>query len=231
MNNTNQMVSVPCELLEQALDAAAAVGMQDVADELGRLLTPTVDQNQVDLLPCPFCGGKADLRCSAGRDPDWFVECTECMASASVFSQDKLEGWNNRTQGLLDRPAEQHQGEPIMLTAVATLVDDGDGGLEPSWLLEGDTAELFAGMLLLVADNAPDLCSEDGSAQVYTRADPGEVERLREALAAQQRIHQRYSDAMCELGELLRNCFIAMLKGGYSKPLRERIKAALECTP
>lgn len=80
------------------------------------------------------------------------------------------------------KPAEQHQGEPIMLTAVATLVDDGDGGLEPSWLLEGGTAELLAGMTLLVAENAPELCQEDGSAEVYTRADPGEVERLRTAL-------------------------------------------------
>ncbi|MBI6922208.1 hypothetical protein JET68_25815 [Pseudomonas monteilii] len=41
MNDTNQMVSVPCELLEQALDAAAAAGMQDVADELDRILTPS----------------------------------------------------------------------------------------------------------------------------------------------------------------------------------------------
>lgn len=79
-------------------------------------------------------------------------------------------------------PAQQHQGEPIMLTAVATLVEDGDGGLEASWLLEGGTAELFAGMTLLVADNAPDLCSEDGSAQLYPHADPGEVERLRDEL-------------------------------------------------
>lgn len=41
MNETNRMVSVPCELPEQALDAAAAVGMQEVADELDRILTPT----------------------------------------------------------------------------------------------------------------------------------------------------------------------------------------------
>lgn len=47
MNYTNQMVSVPCELLEQALDAAAAVGMQDVADELDRILTPPTTAHQV----------------------------------------------------------------------------------------------------------------------------------------------------------------------------------------
>lgn len=46
MNNTNRMVSVPCELLEQALDAAAAVGMQDVADELDRILTPSSTERQ-----------------------------------------------------------------------------------------------------------------------------------------------------------------------------------------
>jgi len=57
-----------------------------------------------ELLPCPFCGGKADSRCTAGPDPDWFVECTECLASAPVFNQDKLDGWNNRA-----KPIEQPQ--------------------------------------------------------------------------------------------------------------------------
>lgn len=47
MNDTNQMVSVPCELLEQALDAAAAVGMQDVVDELNRILTPSTVVHQL----------------------------------------------------------------------------------------------------------------------------------------------------------------------------------------
>jgi len=51
-----------------------------------------------NLLPCPFCGGKADSRCTAGPDPDWFVECTECFASAPVFNEDKLDGWNRRAQ-------------------------------------------------------------------------------------------------------------------------------------
>ncbi|MCE0875938.1 Lar family restriction alleviation protein [Pseudomonas monteilii] len=61
-----------------------------------------------DLLPCPFCGGKADSHCTAGPYPDWFVQCTECLASAHVFSEDKLDGWNNRAL-----PAEQHKGEPV----------------------------------------------------------------------------------------------------------------------
>ncbi|MNP34346.1 hypothetical protein D3C76_1276270 [compost metagenome] len=48
MNDTNRMVSVPCELLEQALDAAAACGMQDVADELDRILTPIAEIARLD---------------------------------------------------------------------------------------------------------------------------------------------------------------------------------------
>ncbi|MGE8050818.1 hypothetical protein ACQKPT_21265 [Pseudomonas monteilii] len=53
MNDTTRMVSVPCELLELALDAAAAVGMQDVVDELNRLLTPTTAKSAelIDMLP------------------------------------------------------------------------------------------------------------------------------------------------------------------------------------
>lgn len=67
----------------------------------------TPDNN---LLPCPFCGGKADSRCTAGPYPDWFVECTECHASASVFSEDKLDGWNSRAQ-----PASQATPKALML--------------------------------------------------------------------------------------------------------------------
>ncbi|MNJ10731.1 hypothetical protein D3C77_48950 [compost metagenome] len=78
----------------------------------------------------------------------------------------------------LAQPAAKHQGQPIMLTAVGELQEDGEGGLEVQWLLEGGTAELEHGMLLLVAENN-ELCGEDGRAEVHTHADAGEVERLR----------------------------------------------------
>ncbi len=50
---TPKFLSVTSEPLEQALDAAAAVGMQDVADELDRILTPTNAQTSklTDALP------------------------------------------------------------------------------------------------------------------------------------------------------------------------------------
>lgn len=91
------------------------------------------------------------------------------------------------------QPAEQPQGEPIMLTAAAKLVDDGDGGLEASWLLEGGTSELFEGMLLLVAHNAPELCEEDGSAEVYANADAGELELARKMLRSVQRREKKWA--------------------------------------
>lgn len=47
MIDTNPMVCVPRDLLEEALDAAAAVGMQDVADELDRILTPSTALHQL----------------------------------------------------------------------------------------------------------------------------------------------------------------------------------------
>lgn len=72
---------------------------------------------------------------------------------------------------------------------------------------------------------------------LYTHADPGEVQRLRglvglaesEALSA---IVERdeLREQLAERDALLRDCFTAMLKGGYSKPLRERIKAVLSAS-
>lgn len=111
----------------------------------------------------------------------WDCPARKCLVIESDWPEYEPT-WAAIEARVTGKPAEQLQGKPIMLTAVAELVDDGDGGLEALWLLEGGTAELFAGMTLLVADNAPDLCSEDGSAEVYTHADPGEVERLRDAL-------------------------------------------------
>jgi len=64
----------------------------------------------------------------------------------------------------------QHPNEPVALTAVATLRDDGDGGLEPEWLLEGGTAELFEGAVLLIADTDQTLCEEDGHCEMYRQS-------------------------------------------------------------
>lgn len=64
----------------------------------------------------------------------------------------------------LTRPAQTEQ-EPIQVTAVAVMRDDGDGGLEPDWLLEGGTAEMMAGMVLVVAEG--DITGDEGHGEVY----------------------------------------------------------------
>lgn len=95
----------------------------------------------------------------------------------------------------------------------------------------------------------------DQAIPVYTHADPGEVERLRKELEialsdikVEQRVSRNlrqhktdYMEAaeesrkallakLAEQESLLRDCFKSMLKGGYAKPLRERIKVALAAT-
>ncbi|MFI8479680.1 hypothetical protein ACIGCM_03825 [Pseudomonas sp. NPDC078700] len=61
--------------------------------------------------------------------------------------------------------------DEIQMCAVAVMRDDGDGGLEPDWLLEGGTAELMDGMFLLVADRT-DVTDDEGSGVVYTHPQP-----------------------------------------------------------
>lgn len=93
---------------------------------------PTENRSSnTEIKPCPFCGGKAESRCTAGPDPDWFVQCTECRASADVFSEDNLTGWNNRALA-----AEQHQGEPVALPsckAKLSMSHDWDQGHSDGW--------------------------------------------------------------------------------------------------
>lgn len=62
MNDANQMVRAPRELLEQALDAAAAVGMQDVADELDRILTPRAEQHPGEFAALSRHGGDLNFQ-------------------------------------------------------------------------------------------------------------------------------------------------------------------------
>ena len=49
-----------------------------------------------ELLPCPFCGGEAEIH------PAYYgcyVECIDCDASTRVegFESDAIEAWNTRT--------------------------------------------------------------------------------------------------------------------------------------
>jgi hypothetical protein len=53
----------------------------------------------LELLPCPFCGGDAEMREATTCHDTWFVRCTECQCK-TVTSYDKYEPtvtWNART--------------------------------------------------------------------------------------------------------------------------------------
>jgi|GEM_PF-4549403 len=71
--------------------------MTELKFQMRDIPVPTENRSSnSEIKPCPFCGEKAELHCTAGPDPDWFVQCTECRASADVFSEDNLTGWNDR---------------------------------------------------------------------------------------------------------------------------------------
>ncbi|WP_122679963.1 hypothetical protein [Pseudomonas viridiflava] len=124
------------------------------------------------------------------------LKCWSCKAVFTLSEHADCDGccWKCGVEIDLNemdiQPADQ-QGEPVRLTAVAVLRKDGDGGLQPEWLLEGGTAELWDGALLIVADEHPELCEEDGSAELYRHAQPATAkvdERLTEATAFVQKL-------------------------------------------
>lgn len=87
-----------------------------------------------ELLLCPFCGGKAELREGQTHDT-WFARCTECQCK-TVTSYTKLEPtvtWNTRRPVLPHREAlEGWKLVPIKLTDAmrwaggSALHDDGE---------------------------------------------------------------------------------------------------------
>jgi hypothetical protein len=89
--------------------------------------------------------------------------------------------------------------EPIQVVAVAIMRSDGDGGVEPEWLLEGGTAELMEGMVLVVAEDGR-LTDEDGSGIVYA-APPGAAMDGGMVLPERYQIGQDDTKAMHQRGE------------------------------
>ena len=51
-----------------------------------------------ELLPCPFCGGKATLTSSGADDGDNVVECTKCNYELGYYANPKMaiKAWNKR---------------------------------------------------------------------------------------------------------------------------------------
>lgn len=55
----------------------------------------------VSLLPCPFCGGAAELDPSDDSERHWFVWCTTCGCGTdtSVDPAESVQEWNRRVAG------------------------------------------------------------------------------------------------------------------------------------
>jgi Lar family restriction alleviation protein len=56
------------------------------------------EQEQVQLLPCPFCGGKADILSAAGNICDYWITCANCGADGSCEDTraETIAAWNTR---------------------------------------------------------------------------------------------------------------------------------------
>ena len=64
--------------------------------------------DEIELKPCPFCGGKAIIS-SSTQDNRFFARCTRCAASIGVIlyngwrptfngREDAADAWNNRIE-------------------------------------------------------------------------------------------------------------------------------------
>lgn len=59
---------------------------------------------EIKLLPCPFCGGEAEIRHYEDYTKDfasvykYYVECTECKAQSNMKAntEDIIKDWNTR---------------------------------------------------------------------------------------------------------------------------------------
>lgn len=58
----------------------------------------TTDKNEApELLPCPFCGGEAEL---GGMDGNLYVRCISCLCDGPIFQHTVAEAistWNTRS--------------------------------------------------------------------------------------------------------------------------------------
>ena len=54
--------------------------------------------NEKTLLPCPFCGGAAEIRCFDESMDLWSAECDSCqVARLGDSKQEAVTAWNTRT--------------------------------------------------------------------------------------------------------------------------------------
>ena len=78
-----------------------------------------------DLLPCPFCGGKAEYVCSNDGD---YIECTRCGLGTTRHEQGRVNSvqrWNTRNEA--DALRAEAEGYRAMIADAITIRLDVKG--------------------------------------------------------------------------------------------------------
>lgn len=138
-----------------------------------------------------------------------------------------------------NRPADGHTADAMVMHSL-----DKAEGCKPDlintpffYALAGpDGKPVYQAMADACADQAVRQGVKNYAGATYTvTRDSGEqfevvVTVQRSGAKSVQEINEELRAQLAELNPLLRDCLKAMLKGGYAKPLRERIKVALAAT-
>ncbi|ERK98707.1 hypothetical protein O999_14665 [Pseudomonas putida LF54] len=148
-----------------------------------------------------------------------------------IFNETSLEHALSAVRGLHEMSTELIAGDVFrQMSELATYqltpvtIWCGQGGLYQSKMEAVGNGEQWIESAILIDE--PDLAG--------LAVDSVEVARLAEENLQHRNLQIEADDLikslrakLAERDGLLRDCFTAMLKGGYSKPLRERIKTAL----
>ena len=160
------------------------------------------EPSDTQLLPCPFCGGKAEITAAEECGPQaYVVACTEpmCLSSSKVIfalkddvTDQLVESWNKRTRSIqrsydeetpVDLPNLRH-GAPVrvvnavapLLAALKTIVEAGDCTVES--LREGRAA--IARAEGFTKDWCLNMAAKEGDAEIgagLLALDPGALTR------------------------------------------------------
>ena len=81
-----------------------------------------VKRTKTELLPCPFCGGEAELVCDCGF---WWARCGECSGCGPATGKEQaIEAWNTRAQGKCKVEEYEDTGIPVCSECGAVQPDD-----------------------------------------------------------------------------------------------------------
>lgn len=79
---------------------------------------------KIDLLPCPFCGGKAETfpldKCDSYGNYEriWYSECGECFTRSGYYNTEgeAAIAWNTRASGWISCSERMPEvGEPVLI--------------------------------------------------------------------------------------------------------------------